>query len=90
VEKNMVLLRQQQADRQAAFQKAVEEAELLAQFAAGKGETYNIERDFPPESLPPQFVFSLAEIARQVAHNRRLAEAKKHLQASQKKLAKIA
>jgi hypothetical protein len=41
-------------------------------------------------ALPPQFVFSLAEIARQVAHNRRLAEAKKHLQASQKKLTKIA
>ncbi len=90
VEKNMVLLRQQQADRQAAFQKAVEEAELLAQFAASKGETYKIERDFPREVLPPQFVFSLAEIARQVTHNRRLAEAKKHLQASQKRLTKIA
>jgi hypothetical protein len=90
VEKNMVLLRQQQADRQAALQKAVEEAGLLAQFAASKGETYNIERDFPREALPPQFVFSLAEIARLVTHNRRLAEAKKHLRASQKKLAKIA
>ena len=90
VEKNMAMLRQQQADRQAAFQKAVEEADLLSQLAAAKGETYNIERDFPPETLPPQFVFSLAALARQVAHNRRLAEARKHLQASQKRLAKIA
>jgi hypothetical protein len=90
VEKNMALLRQQQADRQAALQKVVEEAELLSQLAAGKGETYNIERDFPVESLPPQFVFSLAEISRLVAHRRRLAEAKKHLQASQKRLTKIA
>ena len=90
VEKNMVLLRQQQADRQAAFQKAVEEAELLSQLAAAKGETFDVERDFPLEVLPPQFVFSPAALARQVAHNRRLAEARKHVQASQKKLARIA
>jgi hypothetical protein len=79
VEKNIALLRQYQQDRQAALNQAVEEAALLAQFAASQGETYDIERDFPPEALPPQFDFSLVKIARQVAHNHRLAEAKKHL-----------
>ncbi len=84
VEKDMLMLRQLQQDRNAALQQAVEEATLLAQLAAGKGEAYDIERDFPRETLPPQFVFSLPQIARQVAHDRRLAEAKKHLQAPPK------
>jgi hypothetical protein len=84
VEKDMLMLRQLQQDRQATLDKAVEEATLLAQFAASKGEVYDIERDFPREALPPQFVFSLHQIARRVAHDRRLAEAKKHLQAPPK------
>ncbi len=73
VEKDMLMIRQLQQDRNAALNKAVEEANLLAQLAASKGETYNIERDFPREALPPQFVFSLPQIARLATHNRRLA-----------------
>ncbi len=84
VEKDMQMLRQLQQDRQAALDKAVEEATLLAQFAASKGEVYDIERDFPREALPPQFVFSTTQIARRVAHDRRLAEAKRQLQAPPK------
>jgi hypothetical protein len=86
VEKNLAMLRQLQQDRQAALQKAVEEATLLAQLAASKGESYDIERDFPREALPPQFDFSLHQIARLAAHNHRLAEAKKQFQASPKPL----
>ncbi len=84
VEKDMLMVRQLQQDRQAALNKAVEEATLLAQLAACKGEVYDIERDFPREALPQQFVFSLPQIARLVAHNRRLAEAKKQFQATPK------
>ncbi len=84
VEKDMQMLRQLQQDRNAALNKAVEEATLLAQLAASKGEVYDIERDFPREALPPQFVFSTTEIARRVAHNRRLAAAKKLVQAPPK------
>ena len=90
VEKNMAMLLQLQEKRQAALQKAVEEATLLAQLAASKGESYDIERDFPREALPPQFVFSLAQIALLAAHNRRLTEAKKQFHAPQKSLRQAA
>jgi len=69
MERTLKMLKQLQAERKAAFQQAVEEATLLAQCAASQGEPYNIETDFPPEALPPQFAFSLAEIARRAAHN---------------------
>ncbi|MGP8247601.1 MAG: hypothetical protein ACLQVN_24200, partial [Bryobacteraceae bacterium] len=75
VHKNMQMLRQLQQDRKAALEQAAEEAALLAELAESKGETFNVERDFPAESLPPQFVFSKPEIARLAAHRRRLAEA---------------
>ena len=78
VEKNLQILHQLQEQRRAALKQAVEEAALLAQLAEDEGEPYLIERDFPREALPPQFDFSLAEIARLVAHNRRLARAKLH------------
>ncbi len=90
VEKDMLMLRQLQQDRNAALQQAVEEATLLAQLAASQGEVHNIERDFPREAIPPQFVFSTAEIARLVAHNRRVADAKKHFQAPPKALRQAA
>ncbi len=90
VEKNLAIIRQLQQDRKAALQQAVEEAELLAQFAASKGETFDIERDFPREAIPPQFVFSLRQIARQVAHRRRIAAAKKQFQAPSKPLSRAA
>jgi len=80
VEKNLQILNQLQEKRQAALKQAVEEAALLAQAAVAQGETYNVECDFPREVLPPQFDFSLAGIARLVTHQRRLAEARLHLQ----------
>ncbi|MGP8244085.1 MAG: hypothetical protein ACLQVN_06160 [Bryobacteraceae bacterium] len=76
VNKNMQMLRQLQQDRKAALEQAAEEAALLAELAESKGEAYDVERDFPVESLPPQFVFSKPEIASLAAHRRRLAEAK--------------
>jgi hypothetical protein len=79
VEKNMKILADLQRVRIAAFEQAVAEATLLAQYAAMKGEAYDIERDFPPCSLPGQFVFSNAEIARRANHNVLLAAAKKAL-----------
>jgi hypothetical protein len=90
MEKDMADLRQLQEKRQAALQKAVEEANLLAQLAASEGEPYDIERDFPPEALPAEFVFSLSQIARLAAHARRLAAAKKQFPASPKPLRKAA
>ena len=86
VEKNLATLRQLQQDRQAALQQAVEQAQLLAQLAANKGESYDIERDFPSELLPRQSVCSRRQIARLAAVSRRLAEAKKQCQAPQKSL----
>ncbi len=90
MEKNLTILRQLQQDRKAALQQAAEEAELLAQLAAGKGEAFDIERDFPREALPRQFVFSTAQIARLVAHRRCLAAAKKQFRAPSKPLSKAA
>jgi len=89
VEKNMKMIHDLQQVRHAALQKAVEEAELLARLAASKGETYDVEVDFPPAALPPQFDFSLAEIARLAAHKARLTEAKKHFAAPRKPLRRV-
>ncbi len=90
VEKNLAIIRQLQQDRQAALQQAVEEADLLAEFAASQGEAYDVERDFPREAIRPQFVFSTTQIARLVAHRRRLTAAKKRLRATSKPLSKAA
>jgi len=79
MERNMDRLRQMQSDRRAALQKAVEEAALLAQAAASKGEPFDIERDFPRRLLYPQFDFSAPELTRLVAHTVRLANAQKPL-----------
>ena len=66
VEKNIALLRQLQQDRRALLQQIVEEAAIL-------GETY----DFPPEALPPNFVYSMPQIHRLAAHHRRLESVRK-------------
>jgi hypothetical protein len=76
VEKNLQMLKQLEAERKAALQQAVEEAKLLVQLAASKGETYDIESEFPSEALPPQFDFSTRQIARLAAHSQRLAQAR--------------
>ena len=66
IEKNMALVRLLQQDRKAALQQIVEEAAIL-------GETY----DFPPEALPPNFVYSIPQIHRLAAHRKRLEAARK-------------
>jgi hypothetical protein len=90
VRKNMKMLRELQQDRKAALKQAAEDVALLTQLAENKGETYDAERDFPVESLPPQFVFSKPEIARLAAHQRRLAEAKTQSAAPPKTFSKAA
>ncbi len=84
VEKNVKLLQESQAQRKAALKQAVEEAALLAQAARMQGETYDVEREFPPSALPPQFDISLAEMARLAAHQTRLAGARKLVPAPKK------
>ncbi|MDR3702406.1 MAG: hypothetical protein P4L56_22350 [Candidatus Sulfopaludibacter sp.] len=66
IEKNIALLLQLQQHRRAALQQIVEEAAIL-------GETY----EFPPEALPPNFVYSATQIARLAAHRKRLGEVRK-------------
>ena len=73
----MALLRQLQQERREALKQAVEEAALLAQLAASKGESFDI-------ASYPHFDFSSPEIARSVLHAQRLAEARKLLSRSQK------
>jgi len=90
IEKNLGILRQQQQARQAALEKAVHEATLLAQLAAANGESFDIERDYPREFLLPQFAFSYPEIASRIAFNLRLADAKKRFEAPKKGFRKAA
>ena len=75
--KTTALLLQLQNQRREALKQAVEEAALLAQLAASKGETLNIQRDLPTLTSYPQFDFSNPELARLVQHAQRLAEARK-------------
>ncbi|SPE38836.1 hypothetical protein SBA3_2980003 [Candidatus Sulfopaludibacter sp. SbA3] len=90
VERNMKMLKDLQAERKAAFQQVVDEATLLAQFAASQGEPFDVERDFPPEALPPQFAFSLPKIATLAAHKSRVAAAKNHSEATRQPLRRAA
>src|ERR1700684_219824 len=76
IEKNMAQLRTLRAERQAVYQQALEEAQLLAQLAYSKGEKYDPARDFPPEMLQTGSDFSSAGIRRLVARNQRLTEAR--------------
>jgi hypothetical protein len=80
------MLRQLQADRKAAFEQAVEEAEALTQLAEKAGETYNPATDFPRELLPPKFDFSNPEIVRLIAHSRRLKAAQQSTPNPEKRL----
>src|SRR5580658_10005192 len=76
IEKNMVELRTLRAERKAVHQQALEEAQLLAQLAYSKGETYDPASDFPPEILQIGSDFSSAGIRRLVSLNQRLNEAR--------------
>ncbi len=73
----IALLRQLQQERRDALQQAVEEAALLAQLAASKGESFDLAHY-------PHFDFSTPELARLVLHAQRLAEARKLFLKSQK------
>jgi hypothetical protein len=75
IEKNMAQLRTLRAERQAILQQALEDAQLLAQLAYSKGESYDPANDFPPEILATGSDFSSAGIRRLIARNRRLTEA---------------
>jgi hypothetical protein len=75
VEKNSAQLTALQTKRQAIAQKALEEAQLLAQLAYAKGETYDPARDFPPGLIENGSDFSTAGINRLIVRNRRLEEA---------------
>ena len=74
IERTMVELRTLRAERKAARDQALEEALLLAQHAASKGQGYDPTRDFSPEFLKANSDFSTAGIAR----HQRLAEARNH------------
>jgi hypothetical protein len=76
IERNMLQLRTLRAERQAARQQALEEAQLLAQLAYSKGEKYDPARDFPPEILAIGSDFSSAGIRRLVNRNQRLSDAR--------------
>ncbi len=71
IAKNTAALRAMQAERKAAREKAWEQACILAEAAAIKGETYKPETDFPS----PKFVFSLGEIERNLSVRWRLEDA---------------
>jgi hypothetical protein len=68
MERNLKLVQQSQVARREALERAAEHALLLEALARQKGQVFNIEKDFPRDSLPPQFVFSGAEIARAAAY----------------------
>jgi hypothetical protein len=76
IERSMVELRTLRAERQAAFDKTLEEIQLLSQLAASKGEKYEVAADFPPELLGTNSVFSVAAITLLIARNQRLTEAR--------------
>src|ERR1700678_3214029 len=72
VERNMAELRALRAERKAARDQALEEAQLLAQHAQSKGEKYDPAPDFPPELFRTDSDFSIAAITRQIDRNQRL------------------
>ncbi len=76
IEKNTAELKSMQAERKAAYAKAQEEAILLTQLAAIKGQTIDPALDFPAPELCGGFAFSASEIARIISRARRLEEAR--------------
>jgi hypothetical protein len=72
----MAELRTLRAERQAARDRALEEALLLSQLEQSKGEKYDPAADFPPELLGINSVFSSAAITLLIARTQRLNEAR--------------
>ena len=80
LEKNMAELRRLQADRQAAFEKALQEAELLALLAESDGQAFDPVED-AASNVPSNYVFSPSEFSGRFTRNRRLARAKNQIPA---------
>ena len=76
IEKNTAELKSLQAARKAAYAQAQEEAILLTQLAAAKGQTVDAARDFPSPDLNGGFAYSAAEIARILDRACRLEKAR--------------
>jgi hypothetical protein len=76
IEKNTAELKYLQAERKAAHARALEDAILLTQLAASKGQTYDPAPDFTSPESDGGFVYSAAEIARILSRARRLEEAR--------------
>jgi hypothetical protein len=53
----MAELRILQAERNAALQRAVEQAALMLDLAEDKDIVYDVETQFPLEAIPAKFVF---------------------------------
>ncbi len=76
IEKNTAELKVMQAERKALYAIAQEEAILLTQLAAIKGQTLDPAQDFPSSESRGGFVYSAPEIARLISRSRRLEEAR--------------
>jgi hypothetical protein len=76
IEKTRAALKELQSGRKSAYNKAQEEAILLTQLAHAKGQQPDQSKEFPSPELCGGFVYSLPEIARQIARAARLEEAK--------------
>jgi hypothetical protein len=90
VESNIAMFQELQAKRQAAFEKAIEQAVAMVQCAESAGEVYDPATQFPRELLPAQFDFSNPQIVRLIAHYRRLKEAGRAVAAGEKALQQAA
>jgi hypothetical protein len=90
VEKNMAMLEKLQQQRKAALEQVVEEVASLLELTEKQGETFDIERDYPRQVIPPQFDFSNSLILRLVAHHRRLKDAKTWFRPAKKPLSQVA
>ena len=78
LEKSMAELRRLQAERREAMEKALEEAELLAEYAESEGEVFDAVAD-AAQNAPPNFVFSAPDFERLLARRRLLTRAKIHV-----------
>jgi hypothetical protein len=76
IEKNTAELKAMQAERKAAYAQARDEAIVLTQLAASKGQTIDPARDFPSPESNGGFIYAPEEIARILSRARRLEEAR--------------
>jgi hypothetical protein len=76
IEKSTAALQAMQAERKAAHARACEEAIILTQLAAIKGETFDPAQHFPDTGSYGGFVYSAPAIASAISRAKRLAEAR--------------